>query len=95
MKDARDVVIRPILTEKSLLKKENENKYYFDVSPDSNKIEIKNAVEELFKVHVLNVRISWRKGKIKKLGRFVGKRPNTKKACCKIKQGERIEAFEV
>jgi large subunit ribosomal protein L23 len=95
VKDARDIVIRPILTEKSLLKKENENKYYFDVSSDSNKIEIKKAVEELFKVHVLNVRILWRKGKVKKLGRFVGKRPNIKKACCEIKQGERIEAFEV
>ncbi|HFD04837.1 MAG TPA: 50S ribosomal protein L23 [Firmicutes bacterium] len=95
MKDARDIIIRPILTEKSLLKKENENRYYFEVSRDSNKIEIKKAVEELFKVHVLDVTVSWSKGKIKKLGRSIGKRPDIKKACCKIKQGEKIDAFEV
>ena len=95
MKDARDIIIRPILTEKSLLKKESDNRYYFEVLRSSNKIEIKKAVEELFKVHVVDITVSIRKGKIKKLGRSVGKRPDIKKACCKIKQGEKIDAFEV
>jgi len=93
MRDPRDVVIRPIITEKSTALREH-NCYVFQVAPWANKIEIKKAVEELYKVTVLKVRTVNVRGKKKRLGRFEGKKPDWKKAICTLKEGDTIEFFE-
>ncbi|MCX8109623.1 MAG: 50S ribosomal protein L23 [Syntrophorhabdaceae bacterium] len=89
-----DIVLRPIITEKSTLLKENGNQYVFEVHRDANKIEIKKAVEKLFKVKVLSVQISVVEGKKKRLGRFFGKRPDWKKAIVKLSPKDKIGIFE-
>jgi large subunit ribosomal protein L23 len=88
------VLKTPHLTEKSILQKEIGNQVTFVVEPDANKIEIKKAVEELFKVTVLQVHTINMRGKKKRLGRFTGRRPNWKKAMVTLKEGDRIEYFE-
>ncbi|WP_122625996.1 50S ribosomal protein L23 [Lucifera butyrica] len=89
----RDVLIRPLITEKatSLMQ---ENKYTFVVAPKANKVEIRQAVEQIFKVKVLAVNTIRVMGKTKRMGRFEGKRPDYKKAIVKLAPGERIEFFE-
>ena len=94
MKDARKIIIYPMVTEKALKLKADNNKYTFRVATGTNKIEIKRAVEELFKVRVLRVTTQCRSGKPKRVGRFEGKRAEWKKAICTLKQGDKIEIFE-
>ena len=94
MKIAQDIILYPIVTEKALKLKEATNSYTFCVVKNTNKIEIKKAVEELFKVKVLSVNIQVRKGKPKRMGRFEGKRVDWKKVICKLKPGDKIELFE-
>lgn len=89
-----DVILRPIITEKSTLLKENGNQYVFEVHRDANKIEIKKAVEKLFKVKVLSVQIIMMEGKKKRLGRFFGKRSDWKKAIVKLSPKDKIPIFE-
>ncbi len=89
-----DVIVRPIVTEKSSLLKEAGNQYVFEVQRDANKIEIRKAVEKLFKVKVLSVRISMMEGKEKRLGRNVGKKPDWKKAIVKLSPKDKITIFE-
>jgi large subunit ribosomal protein L23 len=72
MKEPRDIIIRPHITEKMTNEKENF-KYAFEVNMDANKYEIKRAVEQLFKVKVVDVKTIIVKGKRKRLGRFEGK----------------------
>lgn len=93
MRSPYDVLIKPVVSEKSLSLME-ENKYTFYVNKDANKIEIKNAVEKLFNVHVVKVRTMIVKGKLKRQGRFVGRTPDRKKAIVTLKPGEKIEIFE-
>ncbi len=85
---------RPHLTEKSILQKELGNQVTFEVDTGANKIQIKQTVEEQFKVAVLNVHTINTRGKKKRLGRFMGRRPNWKKAIVTLKEGDRIEYFE-
>jgi large subunit ribosomal protein L23 len=92
MHDARDVLIKPLVTEKSMLMME-ENKYCFMVDKRANKIEIRKAVESLFKVRVLSVTTRIIKGKIKRMGRTQGKRPDTKRAIVTLAAGDKIEIF--
>ncbi|HIC92297.1 MAG TPA: 50S ribosomal protein L23 [Syntrophaceae bacterium] len=94
MKYLHSVIKRPIITEKSNLKKGTHNQYTFEVHPDANKIEIKEAVEKIFKVKVLRVRTLNVLGKRRRVGRSVGKRPDWKKAIVTLKIGEHIEFFE-
>jgi large subunit ribosomal protein L23 len=94
MKEAQKVIRRPLITEKSTRQKEEGRQYVFEVHRDANKIEIQQAVERLFKVRVLQVRTSNVLGKIKRLGRRYGKRPDWKKAIITLKEGDRIEFFE-
>jgi len=94
MKEARKIIRRPLITEKSTRQKEEGRQYVFEVHRDANKIEIQQAVERLFKVKVLQVRTSNVLGKIKRLGRRYGKRPDWKKAIITLKEGDRIEFFE-
>jgi large subunit ribosomal protein L23 len=89
-----DIVVRPIITEKSSLLKEAGNQYVFEVQRDANKIEIKKAVEKLFKVKVVSVQISNIEGKKKKVGRFAGKKPDWKKAIVKLNPKDKITIFE-
>jgi large subunit ribosomal protein L23 len=89
-----DVVIRPIVTEKSSFVKDAGNQYVFEVHRDANKIEIKKAVERLFKVKVISVRVANMEGKEKRLGRSVGKKPDWKKAVVKLSPKDKITIFE-
>jgi large subunit ribosomal protein L23 len=94
MKDTQRVIRRPMVTEKSTRQKEESRQYVFEVHRDANKIEIQSAVERLFKVKVLQVRTSNILGKVKRLGRRYGKRPDWKKAIVTLKEGDRIDFFE-
>ncbi len=89
-----DIILRPIITEKSTLVKETGNQYVFEVVRSANKIEIRKAVEKLFKVKVLDVRVSNMEGKKKRLGRFAGKRSDWKKAIVKLSPKDKITIFE-
>lgn len=93
MRNPHDVLIKPLVSEKSVTLME-DNKYPFIVNKDSNKVEIKHAVQELFKVTVLNVTTMNIKGKTKRMGRFEGKKPDRKKAIVTLKPGDKIEVFE-
>ncbi|MGI5901633.1 MAG: 50S ribosomal protein L23 [Desulfitobacteriia bacterium] len=92
MRDARDVLISPVISEKSVGAIE-ENKYTFWVNTEANKIEIKSAVEKMFNVKVENVRTINVKGKEKRVGRYTGKTAARKKAIVKLKEGNTIEGF--
>jgi len=94
MKDTQRVIRKPMVTEKSTRQKEESRQYVFEVHRDANKIEIQSAVERLFKVKVLQVRTSNVLGKVKRLGRRYGKRPDWKKAIVTLKEGDRIDFFE-
>lgn len=94
MKSPYDIIKVPLITEKSTILKERENKYAFLVDNRANKDEIKRAVEEIFKVKVLAVNTSYLRGKIKRMGRHSGKTPDIKKAVLTLKEGEKIEIFE-
>jgi large subunit ribosomal protein L23 len=94
MKEAQKIIRRPLITEKSTQQKEENHQYVFEVHRNANKIEIQSAVEHLFKVKVLQVRTSNVMGKIKRLGRKYGKRPDWKKAIITLKEGDRIDFFE-
>ncbi|MGI6065785.1 MAG: 50S ribosomal protein L23 [Bacillota bacterium] len=93
MRNPHDVLIKPLVSEKSISLME-QNKYPFEVNADANKIEIKYAVQELFKVTVTNVTTMNVKGKMKRMGRYIGKRPDRKKAIVTLKSGDKIEVFE-
>ncbi len=89
-----EILKRPLVTEKSTVEKEDRNKLLFEVDRRANKIEIKEAVEKIFKVDVLDVTTMNMKGKRKRVGRFFTKRPDWKKALVTIKSGQRVEFFE-
>ncbi len=88
------ILKRPLVTEKSTFEKEERNKLIFEVDRRANKIEIKKAVADIFKVDVLDVTTTMVKGKRKRVGRYFTKRPNWKKAIVTIKPGQRVEFFE-
>ena len=90
----QDVVKRPLITEKSERARESNRQYAFEVHQDATKIQVKNAVEKLFAVHVTAVRTSIARGKNKRVGRSMGRRPNWKKAVVTLKEGETIALFE-
>ena len=94
MKEAQKIVRRPLVTEKSTQQKEESRQYAFEVTRDANKVEIQHAVEQLFKVKVLCVRTCNVLGKMKRMGRKYGKRPDWKKAIVTLKEGDRIDFFE-
>ena len=94
MKDFYIVIKRPLITEKGTLLKEEKNQYAFEVHPKANKIEIKQAIEKIFQVNVLKVRTENMPGKLKRVGRSIGRRPQWKKAIVTLKEGDRIEFFE-
>lgn len=89
-----DVLKKPVLTEKSLLLQQTENKYTFDVELTANKIEVKQAVEAMFGVKVESVNIMNVAPKTKRMGRYVGKTNKRKKAIVKLKEGQTINLFD-
>jgi len=93
-RDPYTVLLSPLLTEKITAMRESGNKVAFLVRRDSNRIEIKRAVESVLKVKVERVNVMNVRGKTKRLGRFVGKRPDWKKAVVTLKEGEKLELYE-
>ncbi len=92
--NANKIIRRPLVTEKSTLMREGgTNVIAFEVDPGANKIEVKNAVEELFKVKVDEVRVFNVRGKIKRMGRNQGKRRDWRKAYVRLKEGEKAPDF--
>ena len=90
---AHDVIVRPIITEKSS-RMMSQNKYTFEVLREANKIEIRKAVEEVFKVKVASVHTVSIHPKPKRMGRFSGRTRSWKKAIVKLLPGQRIEFFD-
>ena len=95
MRDPRDVILRPIVSEKSYDLIEDNNTYTFEVDPRSNKEEIRDAVETVFDVRVLRVNTMNRKGKMKRQGWTYGKRKDTKRALVTLAEGNSIDLFGV
>jgi large subunit ribosomal protein L23 len=109
MRTPEEIIKRPLLTEKGTLLKETggqsgaggevdpetlKSQLLFEVARDANKIEIRQAVEKLWNVDVLSVRTAVVRGKEKKMGRYIGRRSNWKKAVVTIAPGQNIEFFE-
>jgi large subunit ribosomal protein L23 len=94
MKDTYSVLKKPLITEKGNLMKDELNQITFEVDRRANKIEIKAAVEKIFKVNVVKVHTLNMRGKMKRLGRSQGKKPNWKKAIITLKEGDNIDLFE-
>ena len=93
--DPQQLIRRPLITEKSTRLKEGSNTICFEVHPSANKIQIRNAVQTLFGVKVADVHVANRQGKLKRMGRFVGRRKDWKKAYVRLAPGEKpIEFFE-
>lgn len=94
MRDPREIIVRPLLTEKSMRLKEERNAVTFRVLPDANKVEIRHAVEAIFNVKVAQVRTATVRGKLKRMGRFQGRRPSWKKAIVTLAPGHKIDVVE-
>ncbi|MGQ9471090.1 MAG: 50S ribosomal protein L23 [Candidatus Aminicenantales bacterium] len=95
MKDPYQIVLRPLISEKSTTLKEKNREICFEVDRSANKTEIKKAVEKLFKVRVERVRVVNLKGKTRRVGRNLGRTKDWKKAYVKLREGEKmIEFFE-
>src|SRR5581483_2851976 len=88
-----DVIRRPLITEKSHLKREAERTLCFEVHPDANKIQIKQAVETVFRVKVAEVRTSLYTGKLRRRGRFTGYASEWKKAYVRLQEGQRVPEY--
>jgi large subunit ribosomal protein L23 len=88
------IILSLVVTEKAERLKAEQSRYTFKVAPTANKIEVRDAVERLFKVHVREVRVMSYLGKTRRMGRFEGRRSDWKKAIVTLKRGERIESLE-
>ena len=88
-----EVVRRPIVTEKGLTKKETEHTLTFEVHPDANKVQVRQAIEKIFKVKVADVRTLNNEGKLRRRGRFAGYRSDWKKVYVKLQAGEKMPEY--
>ena len=95
MRGVRDAVLGPLISEKGSMLAESTNHVIFKVRPDANKIDIRQQVERLFKVTVLDVRTARYLGKMRRVGRNTGRLPLWKKAYVTLKEGDRIDFFGV
>ena len=95
MKDLSKVIKRPLITEQGAMMREMHNQYYFEVAPEANKHEIRQAVEHLFGVKVTQVRTMNYQGKVKRMGRFEGRRAAWKKAVVTLAKDDSIDLFEI
>ena len=94
MRDPREIIVRPVVTEESAMLQENQRTYTFLVAKDANKMEIRNAVQTLFEVKVEAVRTANYQGKWRRLGRSIGRKPTFKKAVVRIAEGDSIDVYE-
>ncbi len=95
IKDPYKIILKPVITEKSTLMKEQNREICLEVDPRANKIEIKQAAEQLFNVKIESVRVMKQRGKMRRVGKNQGRKKDWKKAYLKIKEGEKmIEYFE-
>jgi large subunit ribosomal protein L23 len=88
-----NVVVRPLITEKTLRLAERHNSYTFQVRREANKVQIRDAIERLFDVTVLAVRTQNHMGKFRRVGRSVGSTPPSKRAVIHVKEGDTIEFY--
>jgi large subunit ribosomal protein L23 len=95
MKTAHDIILAPVVSEKSYDLIENSNTYTFEVDPRSSKEQIKYAIEKVFDVKVLRVNTMNRKGKVKRTGYKLGRRKNVKRAVVTLAEGDSIDLFGV
>jgi large subunit ribosomal protein L23 len=93
MRGPQDIIRAPLISEKGSLLAENTQQVLFKVRPDANKIEVKKAVEALFKVKVVKVRMARYLGKVRRIGRNVGRRADWKKAYVTLREGDKIDFF--
>ena len=93
MKGPRDIIQAPLISEKGTALAESANQFLFKVRPEANKIEVKRAVETLFKVKVVGVRMARYLGKVRRIGRSMGRRSDWKKAYVTLKEGDKIDFF--
>lgn len=93
MKSPHEVIQSPLISEKGTLLAEKANQFLFKVRPDANKIEVKQAVEALFKVKVEQVRMARYLGKVRRVGRNLGRRSDWKKAYVTLREGDKIDFF--
>jgi len=94
MRHAHEIILRPLVTEKGMLARENHNQFLFKVNPAATKLEIARAVEKAFSVKVVEVRTLNLLGKKKRRGRLVGRKPDWKKAIVRLAAGDNIKYFE-
>lgn len=94
MRNIHTIIKKPLFTEKGAKLKETENKVLVEVAKDVNKLDIKRAIEEIFKVKVEKVATVTTNGKWKKYGKSIGKRPDRKKAIITLKKGEKLDFIE-
>jgi len=93
MAELHDIVLRPLITEKTSAIQEKQNTYVFEVALCANKHQVKEAVERVFGVHVVDVRTCRVRGKVKRFGRHFGKRSNWKKAYVRLEKGDVLDLF--
>ncbi|MBQ1478060.1 MAG: 50S ribosomal protein L23 [Erysipelotrichaceae bacterium] len=93
MSNARDIIVRPLVTEKTIKAEENQNTVVFEVAKNTNKIAVRQAVEEIFNVKVESVNIVHVKPREKRMGRYVGMTKAVKKAYVKLKDGYSINVL--
>ncbi len=93
MREPHDIIQSPLITEKGSLVSEAAHQVLFRVRPDANKIEVKKAVEALFKVKVVKVRMIRYLGKMRRVGKNMGRLPQWKKAYVTLKEGDKIDFF--
>ena len=91
MSNARDIIVRPLVTEKSIKAQDDVNTVVFEVKKGTNKIQIKKAIEEIFNVKVESVNVVNQKPKAKRMGKYLGKTNAVKKAYIKLAEGSKIE----
>ena len=94
MRDPRSIVRKALITEKGTALRELRNQYYFEVARDANKLEIHKAIETIFHVKVSSVRTMQVRGKVKRQGRYSGRRSDWKKAIVTLGPDQKIELFE-
>ncbi len=92
--DIYSVIKKPLVTEKSTIARDEENKYFFEVDRKATKIDIRNAVEKIFKVKVVDIHTINVAGKKKRMGKITGRKRNWKKAVITLAPGGSIEVYE-
>lgn len=93
MREPHQIIQAPLITEKGSLVAEKSNQVLFKVRPDANKNEVKRAVETLFKVKVVKIRMARYLGKVRRVGRSMGRLPQWKKAYVTLREGDKIDFF--